>query len=291
MKIAVVLSLLAAASQSPPQRLDDPAAVDAAAAEARSVIACADKFLATPDSDELIGSYLDNSPLAELFASASANAGQSDTPAKQAARTKVETCLAGASRQESARKFLEPYVGFTLAERGLLRKLKAASIDVGGLASFDPNDLITRRISATDTEALFKKFGVTKPHENEAIGYIFVHKINSVFGDLNHPPAHFSHRVSGAISNTDYPAKALDLNVQGASVLVYEVSEAGSVVRCETAFSSGSELLDQTACKLIMQRYRFEPASDEQGKPVRQRLRQTVRWRIEPPPKAPPKAP
>lgn len=98
--------------------------------------------------------------------------------------------------------------------------------------------------------------------------------------DLPPPAEHARARANLAsyISDGDYPEEAVRLNQQGTVGFDLDVSEEGRVIYCHVTASSGSELLDLRTCQVMLERARFEPARDEQGNPVPDRISSRVRW-------------
>lgn len=74
-----------------------------------------------------------------------------------------------------------------------------------------------------------------------------------------------SRRIGGRIKDSDYPRGA---SVSGVVGVDYTVGVDGRVTECTIARSSGSAELDETTCRLIQKRFRFEPARDAQGRKV-----------------------
>jgi protein TonB len=74
--------------------------------------------------------------------------------------------------------------------------------------------------------------------------------------------------LRGAILPSDYPPFAVRAQAGGTVHLSFVVSPDGRVRDCTVRRSSGRTDLDQTTCRLIQRRFRYEPARDEQGNPV-----------------------
>lgn len=72
-------------------------------------------------------------------------------------------------------------------------------------------------------------------------------------------PTLFTHR--------DYPREALARNEEGRVGFRLQVDRDGRPSGCSILSSSGSSLLDSTTCRLLVERARFTPARDAQGKP------------------------
>lgn len=82
------------------------------------------------------------------------------------------------------------------------------------------------------------------------------------------------------ITSDDYPASALRQSLAGVVKFRFEVSPDGRVRRCIPIATSGSQLLDNTACGVFMLNARYWPARDRNGHAIAQIQTQTVRWQI-----------
>lgn len=82
------------------------------------------------------------------------------------------------------------------------------------------------------------------------------------------------------VGESDYPTGELRLGHAGAVGFSLAVGASGHVTGCTVTRSSGYPVLDETTCRLITRRARFEPARDEQGLPVSGQFASTVRWQI-----------
>jgi TonB family protein len=61
------------------------------------------------------------------------------------------------------------------------------------------------------------------------------------------------------ITDDDYPHSALPAGIQGMTRLQLEFGPDGRLVACTKLASSGSSLLDATACRILMRRARVRP--------------------------------
>lgn len=102
-------------------------------------------------------------------------------------------------------------------------------------------------------------------------------------------PAHAAGRATPAVpkgnpglwvTTDDYPPSALREEGQGVVRFVLDVDPTGVPVNCSVTQSSGRDDLDDTACRLVTERARFEPAKDSKGKPVAGTYANSVRWQI-----------
>jgi protein TonB len=73
---------------------------------------------------------------------------------------------------------------------------------------------------------------------------------------------------SGRITRRDYPPAAKQAKAGGSVVVQYTVNANGRVSQCRIKRSSGRSDLDATTCRLIEQRFRYEPARDRNGRAV-----------------------
>lgn len=73
--------------------------------------------------------------------------------------------------------------------------------------------------------------------------------------------------LRGRIRDTDYPRAAIEAGASGTVYLRFVVGADGRVTRCTVTRSSGNAALDQTTCRLIMERFRYRPSRDAQGRP------------------------
>lgn len=68
------------------------------------------------------------------------------------------------------------------------------------------------------------------------------------------------------VTSDDYPAAAL--GKQGKTTSVFRIGTDGRITDCRTVNSSGTPILDTTACELIVRRGRYKPAIGKDGKPM-----------------------
>ena len=66
--------------------------------------------------------------------------------------------------------------------------------------------------------------------------------------------------LASYVTDSDYPMGALRRNEQGRVGFDLDVSAEGRVTHCHVTASSGSEELDLTACRIMLERARFDPA-------------------------------
>lgn len=87
-------------------------------------------------------------------------------------------------------------------------------------------------------------------------------------------------QIKGRIKDSDYPRSAGEAGVGGTVGVKYQVSADGHVTGCEVTRSSGFPDLDNTTCRLIVERFRFRPSRDPEGRPVSATIVQNHTWVI-----------
>lgn len=87
--------------------------------------------------------------------------------------------------------------------------------------------------------------------------------------------------IRGRIRNSDYPRAAADAGIGGTVSVRYAVAPSGRVTDCDVTRSSGSAELDATTCRLIIQRFRFEPSRNAAGRPILSFIAENHTWVIE----------
>ena len=85
---------------------------------------------------------------------------------------------------------------------------------------------------------------------------------------------------AGWITNDEYPRRALTRDWEGSLSYRLDVGANGRVESCTVTASSGYDILDETACKWVQRRARFDPAVDASGRKVAGSYRGSVTWRI-----------
>ena len=93
-------------------------------------------------------------------------------------------------------------------------------------------------------------------------------------GDDGTPPRW----IKGHIHDSDYPRAAYEAGIGGSLYVRFTVGVDGRVGRCLVLESSGNADLDETTCRLIQQRMRYEPARDERGRPVPSQIEEGHEW-------------
>jgi protein TonB len=90
--------------------------------------------------------------------------------------------------------------------------------------------------------------------------------------------------VKGTLKNSDYPRGAAAAGIGGTVGVRYNVEVNGRVTNCIAERSSGNAELDEATCRLIEKRFRYKPATDAAGRPVRSVVVHNESWVIGDPP-------
>jgi protein TonB len=85
--------------------------------------------------------------------------------------------------------------------------------------------------------------------------------------------------IAGALSNADYRRTRPPEGAAGTVVVSYRIRADGRVDRCTVLRSSSYAVLDEATCRLIEQRFRFEPARDASGQAIDWEVRTDYTWR------------
>lgn len=79
-------------------------------------------------------------------------------------------------------------------------------------------------------------------------------------------------------TSNDYPSEAVRKELEGTVLPRVDVDAQGKVVRCQIAKSSGVPELDETTCRLLVERGRFKAATNRKGRPIAGKWSKRVAW-------------
>lgn len=82
-------------------------------------------------------------------------------------------------------------------------------------------------------------------------------------------------------SGASYPPEAVRHHWQGVSHYALTIEADGRISDCQITRSSGHQVLDDETCSLLLERARFLPAHDADGKPVRSVKEGQIGWRLD----------
>lgn len=82
------------------------------------------------------------------------------------------------------------------------------------------------------------------------------------------------------VTDDDYPPAALRAEQAGTVGFRLDVDAGGRVTDCTVTSSSGSSLLDSTACSLLKRRARFNAAEDAGGNKIPAAFNSRITWKI-----------
>ena len=87
-------------------------------------------------------------------------------------------------------------------------------------------------------------------------------------------------KMQDLMTTDDYPSSSLRNNEEGTVSYRLDVGADGRVVACTVTGSSGHPLLDETSCRLLQRRARFNAAKDTSGQPVGSVYNGKFTWKI-----------
>jgi protein TonB len=85
-------------------------------------------------------------------------------------------------------------------------------------------------------------------------------------------------QTGGKLKYQDLPEGVLALGQEGTVGVLFAVEADGHANHCRIEHSSGYPALDGLACRLIEQRFRFQPAKDRFGRSVRSWVEESHTW-------------
>lgn len=87
--------------------------------------------------------------------------------------------------------------------------------------------------------------------------------------------------IKGEIRDSDYPRDALRRGIGGTVGLRFTVGVKGRVTDCTVTRSSGNADLNSTTCRVIRERFRYEPSRDARGRPVPDTVEGEHLWSVD----------
>ena len=88
-------------------------------------------------------------------------------------------------------------------------------------------------------------------------------------------------QIRGRLRDSDYPPGLGEAGVQGTVGVIFTVLADGRVTDCRIRSSSGSDILDRTTCRLIEQRFYYDPSRDPRGRPIDSQVYEYHSWLVE----------
>jgi protein TonB len=98
-------------------------------------------------------------------------------------------------------------------------------------------------------------------------------RVESTHG-VSSPPV----RLAGALTNEDYRRADPPRGAAGVVVVTYRVRTDGRPDACQVVRSSGFAVFDTATCRLIEERFLFNPARDASGREVEWEVRSNYQW-------------
>lgn len=85
-------------------------------------------------------------------------------------------------------------------------------------------------------------------------------------------------QIRGRLTVRDFPDDLIGPGQQASVGVRYTIETDGNVSGCSVLRSSGFTQVDALACRLIMQRFRYRPATNRAGQPVRAIITESHTW-------------
>lgn len=82
------------------------------------------------------------------------------------------------------------------------------------------------------------------------------------------------------VTQDDYPPSSIRGGEEGTSAISWTINTQGRAENCRVTQSSGSDALDQAACRAITRRARYSPALNADGQPIATTKSRRVTWRL-----------
>lgn len=82
------------------------------------------------------------------------------------------------------------------------------------------------------------------------------------------------------ITVDDYPPSSLRAEEEGTTAITWTINPQGRAENCRVTSSSGSSALDQAACRALLRRARYTPATDVAGNPIATTKSRRVTWKM-----------
>ena len=86
--------------------------------------------------------------------------------------------------------------------------------------------------------------------------------------------------LQGLFRPEDYPLVSAKSDQQGTTTFIILMDEKGTAKDCTIIGSSGSASLDSRSCGIILERGKFSPAMDAEGKPMESAFVRRITWRL-----------
>lgn len=85
-------------------------------------------------------------------------------------------------------------------------------------------------------------------------------------------------KIAGQLRDRDYPREAEAQRLAGTVGIRFRVRTDGRIDNCSIAQSSGHAMLDTLTCRLVTERFRFQPATDAAGVAIESTLGTSFTW-------------
>ena len=213
--------------------------------------------------------------LFELIAAVAAQAAAPSIPAVRAQADLAEFFSPGWYPPEALRNREQGMVSFEVDVR---RDGRVESCRVTGSSGSRALDEATCAVMTNRA-----RFIPARDAAGERVADRFTARINWELPPESAPPAEPARpqmNLAYYVSDADYPREAFHRGEEGTVGFELDVSDEGRVAQCHVMTSSGSNLLDLWTCQIMLARARFQPARDEEGEAVPDRVAARISWQI-----------
>lgn len=104
-------------------------------------------------------------------------------------------------------------------------------------------------------------------------------------------PVQRARLIQASITIDDYPASAAQAGAEGIVLTRFVVDRSGQPTNCVIAQSSGNAALDEVSCRIVTERFRYEPARNAAGRRIEDSRAQRFVWQLPEPTPPPEPAP
>lgn len=111
-----------------------------------------------------------------------------------------------------------------------------------------------------------------------ASGKLVLQPRRTELASFRRPPVRAKAALKGLFTSADYPRWEVEEASEGVTAFSVEVRPDGRSGNCTITSSSGSDVLDIAACRILQTRARYTPGRDAEGEAAADVIRGRVKW-------------
>jgi TonB family protein len=212
-----------------------------------------------------------------------------DRPPLAGVVTAIRRCFADFPGRPNADNVAVSYILLTGASRVLGQLLASQGITQDTLQRVDTlalltwlsaNGVITTPDQSDELNRRLGRLHISVDARSNTFTYLWMRRMIDLFSILMRPPAHRAVWLGGAIEANDYPHQQQQAGINGAGTVLFEVRPDGTVGRCVISRVTAGEIFGRAACRAVTRRYHYQPATDADGRPVRDAVLVTIDWQM-----------